>query len=402
MNTKKDQKGLIIFSLVFTFIICTTYLVSIYARGYQISFKKGINLSATGLISATSKPKSASVFIDDHLVTATDDTINLSPNNYTIKIAKDGYFPWTKKVTIKKEVVYQTDSHLFRSIPDIKIITPIGSINPTISPDNSKIFFAVASASASKDNGLYQFDLSNNNFPINKSSLRQLTSNLHGIDWSKYTFSVSPNSKQLIATSTVSKISWLINLEEPINQNNIKDISIRKELILQEWENQEKTQVSEKIAKLPPVFKNFISTQSAQNIQFNQSEEKVLYLSSSDFKLTQVMPYPPVDQSTQIQDRDIKKNNWYIYNLKDDTNFIIGSTNDIINPSWLNNSNSIVCIQDKSIKVREYDSTNTQTLFSGKFINNIVYPSINGNQIIILSDLYSPENIQNLYSLTIR
>ena len=402
MNTKKDKKGLLIFSLVFTFIICTTYLISIYARGYQINFKKGLSLSATGLISATSKPKSAPVFINDHLVTATDDTINLTPDNYIIKIAKDGYFPWVKKVTIKKEVVYQTDSHLFRSVPDIKIITPIGAINPTISSDNSKIIFSVASASASKDNGLYQFDLSSSSiFPINKSNLHQLAPNFHGIDWSKYTFEISPNSKQLIATSSINKTSWLINLEEPINQNNIKDISIRKDLVLQEWKDQETTQISEKINKLPPIFKNFVSTQSAKNIQYNQTEEKVLYLSTSDYKLEQIIP-PPLDQSTQTQERNIKKDNWYIYNLKDDTNFIIGSKNDIFNPSWLNNSNSIVCVQDKSIKVIEYDATNKQTIFTGKFINNMVYPSINGNQIIILSNLYSNDNAENLYSLTIR
>lgn len=401
MNTKKDKKGLLIFSLVFTFIICTTYLVSIYARGYQINIKKGLSLSATGLVSATSKPKSAPVFINDHLITATDDTINLTPDNYVIKIAKDGYFPWIKKVIVKKEVVYQTDSHLFRSVPDIKIITPIGAINPIISSDNSKIIFTVASASATKDNGLYQFDLSSSVFPINKSNLHQLAQNFHGIDWSKYTFEISPNSKQLIATSSINKTSWLINLEEPINQNNIKDISIRKDLVLQEWKDQETAQISEKINKLPPIFKNFVSTQSAKNIQYNQTEEKVLYLSASDYKLEQIIP-PPLDQSTQTQERNIKKDNWYIYNLKDDTNFIIGSKNDIFNPSWLNNSNSIICVQDKSIKVIEYDATNKQTIFTGKFINNMVYPSINGNQIIILSNLYSNDNAENLYSLTIR
>jgi len=402
MNTKKDKKGLIIFSLVFTFIVCTTYLVSIYARGYQINIKKGISLSATGLISATSKPKSAPVFINDHLITATDDTINLTPDNYVIKIAKDGYFPWVKKIIVKKEVVYQTDSHLFRSVPDIKIITPIGAINPIISSDNSKIIFAVASASATKDNGLYQFDLSSSVFPINKSNLHQLATNFHGIDWSKCTFEISPNSKQLIATSTINKISWLVNLEEPITQNNIKDISVRKDLVIQEWKDQEATQISDKLSKLPQIFKNFISTQSAKDIQLNQTDEKVLYLSTSDYKLDSIQVSPPLDQSTQIQDRNIKKDNWYIYNLKDDTNFMIGSRNDIFNPSWLNNSNSIICVQDKSIKVIEYDATNKQTIFSGKFINNMVYPSINGNQIIVLSNLYSNDNAENLYSLTIR
>jgi len=117
MIDKKDQKSLrIIITLIFL-IITITYAITIYAKGYRINLQNGISLKATGILSTTSKPKAASVYINDHLLTATDDTINLPPGEYEIKIAKDGYNTWQKRVNLKKENVYQTDTHLFALSP---------------------------------------------------------------------------------------------------------------------------------------------------------------------------------------------------------------------------------------------------------------------------------------------
>ena len=62
-------------------------------------------------------------------------------------IPKFGY--WQKDIEIKKEVVYQTNTQLFRSSPDLKAITTTGAINPTLSPNGNLVIFSVASASAS-------------------------------------------------------------------------------------------------------------------------------------------------------------------------------------------------------------------------------------------------------------
>jgi len=79
--SKPNKKSLLIMFFVFTFIVITTVGITLFAKGYQISTKGRISFLATGIISATSKPKGASVYIDDRLITATDDTINLPPNN---------------------------------------------------------------------------------------------------------------------------------------------------------------------------------------------------------------------------------------------------------------------------------------------------------------------------------
>lgn len=394
-----DKKGLLIIIFVLVLIIGATYGISFFARGYQISTKGKVSFLATGIISATSKPKGASVYINDRLITATDDTINLPPDNYTIKIIKDGYLPWQKNIQVKKEIVYQTDTQLFRSSPDLKPITLTGAINPTVSDDGSLVVFSVASASAAKDNGLYLLELSNSPMFLAKNLAKQLSSNLQNLDWSKFTFTFSPNSKQILAKNTNNNINYLINLDTNTDYKNLYDVTAKLTLIKEEWNLQEKQIIKSKLTILPQELQSFISTNSAKNIIFNSDETKVLYLSQTDGDLKQLLTPPPA-QSTQNQSRNIKKDNYYVYDIKDDTNFLIGNK-DLYHLNWLANSNNLIYIEDQKIQTIEYDNTNKLTLFAGNFNKNAVYPWLDGNKIITLTAPYNnaPEN---LYSISIR
>lgn len=395
-----DKKSLSIIIFVILLIISGTIAISFFARGYQISTKGKVSFLATGIISATSKPKAASVYIDDRLITATDDTINLPPDNYTIKIVKDGYLPWQKNIQIKKEIVYQTDTQLFRSAPDLKPVTLTGAINPAVSPDGSLVIFSVASASAAKDNGLYLLELSDNPIFLAKNLAKQLSSNLPQLDWSKFTFTFSPNSKQILAKNIINNINYLIDLNTNTDYKNLYDVTAKLTLIKEEWDLQEQQIIKSKLAVLPPELQSFISTNSAKNIIFNSDETKVLYLTQNDGDLKKDIINPPPAQSTQIQSRNIKKDNYYVYDLKDDTNFFIGPK-DLYNLNWLANSNNLIYIEDQKIQTIEYDSTNKQTLFAGNFNKDAVYPWLDGNKIITLTAPYSNAQ-ENLYSISIR
>lgn len=397
----QDKKSLSIILFVLVLIISVTYGISLFARGYQISTKGKVSFLATGIISATSKPKAASVYIDDKLITASDDTINLPPNEYTIKIVKDGYLPWQKTVQIKKETVYQTDTQLFRSSPDLKPITLTGAINPNISPDHSLVVFSVASASASKDNGLYLLELNDSLTFLSKNSPKQLSPNLQNLDWSKFNFTFSPNSKQILANNPNSDINYLINLDIDTDFKNLYDITAKLSLIKEDWKTQEEQIIKAKIALLPLEVKAVVSTSSAKNITFNNDETKVLYLAQTDASLKKDLITPPPAQSTQNQNREIKKDNYYIYDLKDDTNFLIGSLEALYNPNWLANSNNLIYIEDQKIQTIEYDNTNKQTLFAGSFNKDVVYPWLDGNKIITLVAPYNNAQ-ENLYSISIR
>ena len=395
-----DKKSLIIILFVVLFVVGATYGISFFARGYQISTNGKIGFLATGIISATSKPKGASVYINDRLITATDDTINLTPDEYNLKIVKDGYLPWQKNIQIKKELVYQSDTQLFRSAPDLKPITLTGAINPAVSPDGSRVIFSVASASASKDNGLYLLELSDSPLFLAKNSAKQLSSNLQNLDWAKFTFTFSPNSRQILAKNIISNVNYLINLDTNTDYKNLYDATPRLSLIKEEWKTQEQQIIKSKIERIPAEIQAFISTDSAKNIVFNSDENKILYISQKDGDLKKDIISPPPAQSTQSQSRDIKKDNYYVYDLKDDTNFLIGPKT-IYNLNWLANSNNLIYIEDQKIQTVEYDNTNKQTLFAGNFNKDAVYTWLDGNKIITLTAPYNNAQ-ENLYSISIR
>jgi len=376
-------------------------MISIYARGYKLNIKEGISLKSTGILSATSKPKGASVYINDRLLTATDDTINLSPDEYTIKIAKDGYLPWQKTVQIKKEIVYQTDTQLYRSSPDLKPITLTGAINPTSNKDLTKIVYSVASASASKDNGLYLIELTGNAIIINRNIPRQISQNFPNVDWSKFSFVFSPDSRQILATNKTNNTSYLLPTDTPITQKNLLDVTLRLSLIKEDWNNQSGQLIASKLDLLPKELRDLVSTDSAKYTTFSSSEDKVLYLAKNDSKVPENITTPAPAKSTQAQSRDIKKGNYYVYDIKDDTNFLIGSSDKISNPFWLPNSSSVIFVNDQKIKVVEYDATNEQTLFAGNFNKDSVYPWADGNKIVTLTSLYSGSP-ENLYAIVIR
>lgn len=401
MSQSSPLKSLTIILSTFLIVILGTLVISFYARGYQINIKNGLNLKATGLLSVTSKPKAASVYINDRLTTATDDTLNLPPGSYQVKIVKDGYLPWEKNITLKKEIVFQTDAQLFRAVPDLKPITLTGAINPTLSPDGTKIIYAVASASASKNNGLYIIELTGNPLNINKNLPQQIAANFPHLDWSDFSFIFSPNSREIIASSKTANASYLLNLSGPINQNNLYDITFNLPSIQKDWDAQTSQLIASKLDRLPVELRSLVATSSAIDILFNTSEDKVLYLAKTDSQIIPNLISPPPAQSTQLQTRDIKKDHYYIYDLKDDTNFLIGQSSTVQNPFWLPNSDNIIYTEDQKIKAVEYDGTNNLTLFVENFDSQVVFPWNDGSRIITLTSIY-PNAPQNLYSISIR
>ena len=77
----------LILTLVTLLIISGIALVAVFlAKGYTFSSKQGI-MVGTGIISVSSVPDGASVYIDGHLTTATNTTISqLQPKIYSLKI----------------------------------------------------------------------------------------------------------------------------------------------------------------------------------------------------------------------------------------------------------------------------------------------------------------------------
>jgi len=115
------MKGKIISVLGVLIVLAVTVGAILYGRGYRLTFKDSNGISGTGILVLNSFPEGARVFVDDNLTTATDNTINLSPGSYKVKIQKDGYYPWQKQIIVRREEVTHAIATLFPTNPRLTL-----------------------------------------------------------------------------------------------------------------------------------------------------------------------------------------------------------------------------------------------------------------------------------------
>jgi len=430
VDKKTARKTALILIAAFCAIAGVSFLVSLFLRGYRFKLEKEqISLTPTGLLVAASDPKGAPVYIDGKLATATDDTLTLSPKEYQIKIEKDGFLPWEKKITVKKEVVAQTNAVLFKNAPDLKPLTTTGAVNPTFSPDSLKIVYAVTKAGQVNKNGIWILELSQN-LPLNKTYSRQIAPFIASVNWEESVFLWSPDGKTILLVNKKNEEItnvYLFESERFTALNQINDVSYRLNLILENWQKEQEAELKIKLGKLPEELSN-IASSSAEMVTFSPDEERLFYLATKEATIPDnLIPHPP-GRSTQIEERQIKPNNVYVYNLKEDTNFLIGSAENLnINPDnsadkakktnselltspsppptslyWLTPNHLLYIDKNKNeIKVVEADSSNRQTVYAGPFENGFVFPSPSEKSLIILTSLHSSSSM-NLYEVKIR
>src|SRR5215467_5391833 len=114
VHNRSIKTQVIISVSILIVLIAITVLVILYGKGYRLFVQHGEpTISKTGILNLSSDPTGAQVYIDGHLTTATNNSLNLNPGNYTVKIVKDGFLDWQKDFLIKREVVSNADATLF-------------------------------------------------------------------------------------------------------------------------------------------------------------------------------------------------------------------------------------------------------------------------------------------------
>ncbi|MBX4187734.1 MAG: PEGA domain-containing protein [Candidatus Doudnabacteria bacterium] len=88
------------------FFILTTPIITLYALGYKFDLHSR-QILKTGSLVLKSEPHNANVYINDKLQSSkTNSTIRfLLPGDFNIKIAKEGYQSWTKRLNIRSSLV---------------------------------------------------------------------------------------------------------------------------------------------------------------------------------------------------------------------------------------------------------------------------------------------------------
>lgn len=149
----KTRRFLFIIFLASFFII--TPLVIISANGYKLSLQ-GKVLQKTGMLVLDSNPRGAKIYINDkpkklflkifnrknNFMTTPVKIKNILPGEYKVKIEKDGYWSWEKKLTVQPGMAtFAEDINLFKN--NLPALISSGDINDILlSPDDKSLLIS--------------------------------------------------------------------------------------------------------------------------------------------------------------------------------------------------------------------------------------------------------------------
>ena len=108
------SKRFLLTILILVIIAVGAGIAVFFTKGYRISPETGTILG-TGIISVTSVPDQASIFLDGRLIGATNENIkSLPPKEYLITIKKEGYIDGQKSVTVNEGLITDIQATLFK------------------------------------------------------------------------------------------------------------------------------------------------------------------------------------------------------------------------------------------------------------------------------------------------
>lgn len=400
------KKQLFFSSIVILFLLVATIGVIFFAKGYRIGFNgNGTIIAGTGLLVATSTPDGAQVFVNSHLTTATDNTINLAPGDYEIKIFKDGYFPWVKKITIKEEVVSKADALLFPTAPKLESVTNVGVSNPVIDPSRSKIAYLVASQSAVK-NGIYILDMSIRPILTLQNASTQIANNTIN------TFSTadvlwSPDSAEILASINLGDISTDYLLNANSMNTSPQDVTETIASVNTQWDKLKAEKTKSLMDSLQKTLKKTVA-EDFNIIQWSDDETKILYVASRSATIPQIIKPALVGTDSTPQVRNISEGQIYVYDIKEDRNYKILDNLEfdkerLISPlMWYPDSKHLVYVHDKKIDMMEYDGQNQTTVYAGPFVDGFVFPWPDATKLLILTNLGNSNLTPNLYTVGLK
>ena len=382
--------------------------ISFYARGYRFDANK-LKFVPNGLYVVKSVPDGAQVLINGELVTATNANLSLSPGTYDVSIRKDGYLEWNKRLVIEKEVVTETTIHLFRSSPSLSSITFSGATNPIPSYDMSKIAYIVPENAGNSNNnkeGLWLIETVNLPIGFARDPRRVTDGNLKNSTWIW-----SPDGREiLLATQTGT---FLLDAGEFTPQGQLVNVASTRNKILEEWEEERGKRLNAQLKKLPDELEEILKERTS-SIIFSPDEDMVLYSASSSASIPSDLIKQLPGSSTQKENRDIIVGHTYLYDIKEDRNFLIDSDpislvlggESADNPkrrlSWFATSRHLVLAEKEKVTIMDYDGTNRAEVYMGSYVRPHAFPALSIDRLLILTNLGADSALPNLYSLNLK
>ncbi|OGE14058.1 hypothetical protein A3F00_01855 [Candidatus Daviesbacteria bacterium RIFCSPHIGHO2_12_FULL_37_11] len=367
------------------------------AKGYTFSTKEK-RIVGTGIITITSVPDAASVYIDGHLTTATNATVSsLVPKEYSVKVVKEGFISWEKKVEVKEGLVTDLKITLFPAIPTVYPLTFTGVKNPILSPDGSKLAYIVSSTSSdgslNKKAGVWVWTLkSDQPIAFARGAEPHQIAESRIINYTEATVRWSPDSKQLLAT--VGNNNYLLN-DNGINSEP-RDITAILSATLKSWEEDIKTKDEARFLNIKNTEARKIASSSA-NLKWAPDETKFMYTESSVIS-HQSSDSLKTDSEASLKAEDSLK--FKVYDLDTDQKFDIPMA---LSHTWLPDSRHIVLVEKTQISVVDFDGSNKAIIYAGGFDNSFVFAWPDSSRLVIINSLPTPTASEpNLYGINLK
>jgi len=416
-NKIRYIKRIVFYIGIIGFLFVATTAVILYGKGYNFNFGSGkIEVVGTGLLAVTSEPDGAGIYINNHLTSATNNSINLAPGEYDVKVSKSGYSTWRKKIKIEKEVVSSVYAFLIPTASRLDNITRIGASNPVMDPTRTKIAYVVSSSDDPRKNGVYILDMGLRPILTLQNSSTQITDDTTD-NFSQALLVWSPDAKELIATISAkpassqdeqgTTTSYL--LKTSFNENP-QDITATLATIDFSWKEEKANQDKSQLFGLKASLQNVINKYFAI-LSWSEDETKILYMAREATTLPSVINPPLIGVNPTQEARELKKGVIYVYDIKEDRNFKIldsmpeSQSQDYINSfplTWFADSKHLIYVMDKKIDLMDYDGQNRVTVYAGPFIDSYVFPWPDGSKLLILTNLGNPSILPNLYTVGLR
>lgn len=412
--------GFRIFAFFFAiaFIALVGFFISLFARGYRFD-TKNFGIRPSGILVATSVPQGAQILINGELESATNTTLYLPPNSYDIEIKKESLLSWKKRVTIKKEEVTKVDALLFPAAPSLSALTSTGVTKPVLSPDGTKIAYGVPGDKSAKEQktGIWVMELSDLPIGFSREPKQITDASPENAAWN-----FSPDSREILFTTPGG--NFIISSGSLTPQNQLINLPADKlKTELDRWQKEEDKKLQNRLEKLPDQMQNILG-RKARVLEFSPDENKVLYTASGSAQIPENLISPLPGSSTQRQERGIKEGKTYVYDIKEDKNFLVDEDSKDLatghwslvtghsSPAlpagrrrlaWFPTSNHLVLAEPDKITIMDYDGTNRQVVWATPYEAPYVIPSPNTQQLLILTSLGAGNgNASNLYALRLR
>jgi len=277
--------------------------------------------------------------------------------------------------------------------------------NPVLDPTETKLAYTVSSQSAAT-NGIYVLDMSLRPILTLQNTSTQLIDDTITA-FSTANLSWSPDSTQILATiqGTLSPTTYLLTTNG-MNQAP-QDVTETIATVDASWQKLKSQKDTAQMNSLPKKLRTVVAD-NFNILQWSADDTKILYEASQSATLPLVINPPLIGTDSTAQLREIKKGQIYVYDLKEDRNYLILSAlppvkeNAQLPLMWYPDSKHLVYIHDAKIDMMEYDAQNQTTVYAGPFEDTFVFPWPDATRLVILTNLGNPSISPNLYTIGLK